>query len=445
MALALSDFYQRLSALAPSPENRRFLLTISGGKDSVALAHLLRQLSLSVDWAHCNFHLRADDSNHDMQFVQELAEQWQVKLFVKEFDTYAEQARRGTSIEMTARDLRYAWFDELSASYDYIITAHHANDNAETLLLNLTRGTGLKGLTGIPLRNGKYIRPLLTYNSAEILHYIHANQLDFCVDKSNFSNDFSRNRIRNEVIPQLTLINANVIDNIVRNIAHLQQQYAFYEREVDRYRQAMVHKEGDRLFIRIERLLQHPDSALLLFELLKPFNFTAPVVAQVRQALCGECGRRFYSSTHTLLKDRNFLIVEAWCEASEPCRRLDHITQLESMGFSVEFYSDVSKICFTRDPQILYVDAKKLQSPIQLRHWQFGDFFYPWGMKGKKKLSDFFVDQKVDRQSKDRVLLLCAAQQIVWVVGYRSDRRFAIDQQTTEYYKITYYGNHTNE
>ncbi len=435
-----SSFYAHLHTLVENLHRKKFLLTISGGKDSVALAHLFYQLQLSFSLAHCNFHLRGEDSNNDMKFVQDLAKKWQIPLYVKEFDTLAEQQKTDKSIEMVARELRYHWFDEIGASFDYIVTAHHANDNAETVLLNLTRGTGLKGMIGIPEINGKYLRPLLPFTVDDILQYVEDEHLSYCIDQTNFSEIFHRNRMRHTVLPALTSINPQIIATFTRNIHHFQQQFNFLQYEIEQYRNRFTEKNDHQFSINIRELTSHPYASLLLYEFLKPYHFSFLVTREIFKALEGESGKTFFSPTHTLVKNRDTLIVQKR-EENQPLNfSFQTIEELTNYGFSVDLQLNNGTVIYGRNPNIIYVDAKKLQSPFQLRNWETGDYFYPFGMRGKKKLSDFFVDQKIDKFSKYQTPLLCSNGEIVWVVGLRADNRFKIDAQTTHYYKIIYHG-----
>ena len=219
------SFYNNLKKLVGLPQDNTFLLAVSGGGDSVVMTHLFHSCGLKFAIAHCNFHLRGDDSDEDMRFVQKLAAEYGVQLFVKEFDTLNIQKESGKSVEMVARDLRYHWFEEVGQDYGFIVTAHHANDNAETLLLNLCRGTGLKGLAGIPARNGRYIRPLLPFPADELHNYATRHNLSFRTDQSNFSEQYQRNKIRLSVLPKLAEINPDLIPTLTRNTDHFRQQY----------------------------------------------------------------------------------------------------------------------------------------------------------------------------------------------------------------------------
>lgn len=434
------SFYNHLTQLVGTPEDCTFLLTVSGGGDSVVMAHLFHSCGLKFAIAHCNFHLRGDDSDEDMRFVQQLAANYGVQLFVKEFDTFSIQKNSGKSVEMVARDLRYQWFEEVGQPFDFLVTAHHANDNAETLLLNLCRGTGLKGLTGIPARNGKYIRPLLPFTSDELRQYAIRHKLAFRTDQTNFSEQYQRNKIRLAVLPKLTEINPDLIRTFSRNADHFRHQYDFYQRQIAAFKQEIVSLHGDEIRISIRKLSENPDKELLLYEFLKEYNFTAATARDIAQRLDGNAGKLFFSDTHCLLKDRDYLIINKKEETTDAEAIVSSWEELEKLGFSVENHEVNGSVPFERDPNVLYVDAAKIAFPLTLRHWREGDAFQPFGMYGTKKLSDLFKDAKSSRFDKQKAWILCCKGEIVWVVGFRSDHRFSLDFDTKQFYKIKYYG-----
>jgi len=434
------SFYNHLTQLVGMPEDCTFLLTVSGGGDSVVMAHLFHSCGLKFAIAHCNFHLRGNDSDEDMRFVQQFAANYGVQLFVKEFDTFSIQKNSGKSVEMVARDLRYQWFEEVGQPFDFIVTAHHANDNAETLLLNLCRGTGLKGLTGIPARNGKYLRPLLPFPADELHRYTTRHHLSFRTDRTNFSEQYQRNKIRLAVLPKLTEINPDLIRTFTRNADHFRQQYDFYQRQIAAFKQEMVSLRGDEIRISIRKLSENPDKELLLYEFLKEYNFTAATARDIAQRLDGNAGKLFFSDTHCLLKDRDYLIINKKEETADAEITVSSWEELEELGFSVESHEVNGSVPFERDLNVLYVDAAKIAFPLTLRHWREGDAFQPFGMYGTKKLSDLFKDAKSSRFDKQKAWIFCCKGEIVWVVGLRSDRRFCLDFDTKQFYKIKYYG-----
>ena len=435
------SFYNNLKKLTGEPESCTFLLAVSGGGDSVAMTHLFKECGLRFAIAHCNFHLRGDDSNEDMWFVQQLAADYGVQLFVKEFETLSIQKNSGKSVEMVARDLRYQWFEEVGQPFDFVATAHHANDNAETLLLNLCRGTGLKGLTGIPAHNGRYIRPLLPFTADELRQYATRHHLPFRTDRTNFSEQYHRNKVRLAVLPKLTEINPDLIHTLSRDTQYFRQQYDFYQRLIATLEQKIVTTDGENVRISIQKLSENPDKELLLYEFLKKYNFTADKTRQLAQRLDGEPGKLFFSETHCLLKDRDFLIIKKKEENTKDNEiTISSWEELEKLGFSVEPHEVNGSVPFERDPNVLYVDAAKISFPLILRNWRTGDTFQPFGMYGTKKLSDLFKDAKSNRFDKQKTWLLCCKEQIVWVVGLRSDQRFCLDFDTKQFFKIKYHG-----
>lgn len=435
-------FRQELEKLAPQPEKFNFLLAVSGGADSSVLAYLFHTCQLKFAIAHCNFHLREKDADLDMALVRQMAENYKVPYFEKEFDTLALQQNSGISIEMMARDLRYNWFKELSPSFDYIVTAHNANDNAETLLLNLCRGTGLKGLTAIPPENGKFIRPLLSFSAEEIRNFAAQNNIAFRNDKTNFEEHYQRNKIRLSVIPKLEEINPNLINTLTRDIQLLRNQYDFYCQQMQKLISEVVKIENEQLFIDKNKLASLSFKELILNEILRDYGFNSSVVKELLSIMDDTVGRRFLSSTHVLVVDRSHLLVSPMQQMESQDIIINNIEDLGTLGFSVEFFGCEHSPAFERNGNCLYADAEKLKFPLHLRHWKEGDSFHPFGMKGSKKLSDFFVDQKIDVLQKQKIRLLLSDSKIVWVVGYRSDDRFKIDKNTKSYYKIKYYESH---
>ena len=434
------QFKQHIVRLVPQAKEKKFLLAVSGGADSSVLAYLFHQCGFPFAIAHCNFHLRGEDSDKDMELVRKKAEQYRVPYFEKEFDTIAFQKQEGLSLEMAARQLRYDWFAQIDKNFDYLVTAHNANDNAETFLLNMCRGTGLKGLTGIPEQSGKLLRPLLPFGSAQIRRFAAQKGIAYRNDASNFSEAFQRNKIRLSVMPKLEELNPELISTFSRNIDLLKRQYVFYQQQMGNILSSMVEKENDTLRISIEKLKECEDSALVLYEILKDYGFNASSVEQILDSLDKTSGKLFYSSCYQVLKDRKYLIINPIESVLAKEKSIGKIEDLNTLGFSVEEHEFGEWPDFEPNPEILYVDAQKLEFPLTLRHWQEGDRFHPFGMKGAKKLSDFFIDQKISLLEKKNIPVLCSGEKIVWLVGYRGDDRFKIDKQTKKYYKIQYHG-----
>ena len=434
------QFRNQLDLLVPQAEQSKFLLTVSGGKDSTALTHLFAACHLNFEIAHCNFHLRGNDSDEDELFVANLAKKFGKKLHVKHFDTFAAQKERGGSIEMVARQLRYDWFNELSPQFDFIVTAHSANDNAETLLLNLCRGTGLKGLTGIPPKNGKIIRPLLAIPSQDILQYLENKHLTYRTDRTNFSDEYQRNKVRLSVLPELMKVNPQILSTLCQNITHFNQQFSFYLNEIQKIKNEVTFTKDDVFYISIEKISPLADAPLLLYEFLKPFGFFPEQCERIYQNISQQSGKIFLSKTHILLKDRGFLIVKRGDENLQNVIICESCEDLAANGFTASLLEKKQFPSLISDPNTIYIDAEKLHFPIEIRGWREGDWFCPFGMSGKQKLSDFFNNNKVNRFKKKQVQLLCADNQIIWIVGMRADNRFRVTENTIHYYKIVYHG-----
>lgn len=431
-------FEQHINELIKTAPSKTFLLTVSGGADSSVLAYLFAHCHLSFAIAHCNFHLRGEESDQDMMFVRKMAKTYGVTYFEKEFNTIEIQEKSGNSIEMVARELRYNWFNEIGADFDYIVTAHHANDNAETILLNLSRGTGLKGLTGIPERNGKILRPLLPFSAQQIRQFAAEKNIAFRNDSSNYSEIFHRNKIRLSVIPKLEEVNPRLIQTLSHNSQLLQRQYQFYQHQLDKIKTDLVQIRNEEIIISLEKLSLLDDKILILNEILRDYGFNEDTVKQIIHSEQGLSGKKFLSPTHILVKDRNKLIINHLGSDIHHSITINSWEELSQYGFQTCQCPINQKPIFENNPNIIYVDETKINFPLILRHWKSGDFFFPFGIKGSKKLSDFFTNQKIDILTKDKIWLLCDGDKIIWVVGHRSDDRFKIDHKTTNYIKIKY-------
>ncbi len=433
-------FKRNIDRLIPQAQEKNYLLAVSGGADSSVLAYLFDYCGLSFAIAHCNFHLRGEDSNRDMELVRKKAKQYGVTYYEKEFDTLNYQRQEGLSLEMAARKLRYDWFAKIGEEFDFVVTAHNANDNVETFLLNMTRGTGLKGLTAIPEQNGKLLRPLLPFSSSEIRSFAAEKGIEYRNDVSNFTEDFHRNKIRLSVIPKLEELNPELISTFTRNIDLLRRQFRFYQSMMSDTVLSLISTVGDTIRVSIPDLKKCTDPVLVLGEILRNYGFSSSLIGQILESTDRISGKRFFSPEYQLVKDRKFLIIKEIDDRQELDIQLGDIADMNTHGFMVEEYDIDNLSGFDPNPNILYVDANKLEFPLVVRHWREGDSFHPFGMKGKKKLSDYFTDHKINLLDKKRIPLLCSGGKIVWLVGLRSDDRFKIDYQTKKYYKITYHG-----
>ncbi len=433
----LSRFQENLSRIVGDPGGFRYLLAVSGGADSCVLAHLFHNAGLDFALAHCNFHLRGEDSDSDMRLVQNMASRWGVRVLMREFDTLALQKGSGKSVEMVARELRYAWFEEVMGDYDFLVTAHQADDAAETLLLNICRGAALRGLASIPEKNGRVVRPLLNFSAREIRDYARQNHIPFAIDRTNSDESILRNRIRSSVIPILKEINPNVLETIARNREILRRQAGFYQNAMDRLKKSLLSERDGCFFINLAGIDRQECPELVLYEILSDFGFDAGTVRELCKTV-RRSGTRHFSPTHELLVNRGELVVRP-CAPDEPVHiNIRSLEELEE-HFTVERHQNHGHITFEKDNRTLYLDEMDLHFPIVLRTWEPGDHFFPLGGGGKQKISDFFTDHKFDMFTKNHTLLLEMNHDIVWIVGHRSDNRYRIDlNKTKNYYKIRY-------
>ena len=396
------------------------ILAVSGGVDSMVMASLFVTSSYKkLAIAHVNFKLRGADSDADEALVRRWAEAFEIPFYVQRFDTQSYAKERGLSVEMAARALRYTWFEQLRQELeaDYIAVAHHANDHAETILLNLTRGTGIRGLCGIPDRRGAIIRPMLHFGRAQIEAYARKRQIPYREDVTNALCDFARNRIRHTVLPELAKINPRVVEQLGEDALHLREAHAILEEALEKKRADWCREEGEALFLQIEKISKEPHAAYWLFELLRPYGFGSGQMDQVMDTLQAQPGRRVFSSTHILYKDRALL-------ALFPREQEGALPKVKTLFFDRSSYS------LQKKSEIAALNADKLQIPLVLRKWREGDRFIPYGMKGFKKVSDFLTDLKLPLWEKERQWVLCSGADIVWVAGRRIDDRYKVDGAT---------------
>ena len=411
---------------------------ISGGADSVALLHILVSLGYKCIAAHCNFNLRGDESFRDEQFTIDFTKRLQVPLCKISFETnkYAQENR--LSVEMAARELRYRWFEELLNTYDAdaVAVAHHRDDSVETLLINLTRGSGLTGLTGIKPKNGNVVRPLLCVSREDIFSYIEENGLEYVTDSSNSSDIYTRNFIRLKVIPLLEEINPSVKASLARTANHLYDASLIYNHSIEEARKVIT--QNNRLSI--SALLSFPAPATILYEMLKPYGFSRTVCESIFTVLEKDSGKIFYSSTHRLLKDRSDLLIDVL--SGEDNRAYLINLEDDNVDLPVELKPEIVVIKesyqIEKDKKFAYFDFDKLSFPLVLRHWQEGDWFVPFGMKGKKKISDYFSDKKFSLFDKEKTWLLCSGQDVIWIVGERTDNRYRIEKTTKRVLKLKF-------
>ncbi len=418
--------------------NTKVLLAISGGIDSVVLAHLCKNAKLQFSMAHCNFNLRGEESDGDENFVVDLADALEVEVFTESFDTKLYASEAGISIQMAARELRYNWFEDLRTAlkYDYVLSAHHANDDLETFLINLIRGTGLEGLTGIKSENNKIIRPLLHFSRKEIGAYALQNSIKWREDSSNSSLKYLRNKIRHQIIPVMEEINPQFLEGFAKTQVHLNESFDLVEDYLGLLYPEIVSETTLGTQLKIEVLNKVPHPRAVLYQLLKSFGFTQ--WEDVVHLLEAQPGKMVFSETHRLIRDREFLILTEKPEnRKEEIYSISEGEEFEMLPIGTFSFHKVERITQT-PPNCIFVAKESLKYPLTLRKWQEGDVFYPFGMKGRKKLSDFFKDKKLSLPEKENTWLLFSEDKIVWVVNHRADARFGITDPSQKIIKITY-------
>jgi tRNA(Ile)-lysidine synthase len=415
--------------------DQKIILAVSGGIDSVVMTHLFTKSAIPFVIAHCNFRLRGKESDEDQSFVEQLAKNLNTKFFTVSFDTLGHSEKEKISIQMAARELRYKWFKKLAIEigYNYIAIAHNRDDVAETMLINLFRGTGLKGLGGIKPIQGIIIRPLLFAARTDIEEFAISEKITYREDSSNSESKYHRNLIRNEIIPLIRKINPSINETLYHEAEIFTSTFQLYKREVDKIKELITLDKTDKWIISISKIRDLQIDAPLLFEMLTPYGFSYSSVISIINSLQAESGRKFYSDKYILLKDRNTLIIkeieknEAGIEYEIP-QHCNHVSLPIAMNLTyMEMTSDFKIPPF---PTNVAFDAEKLIFPLKIRKWKAGDFFIPLGMTGKKKLSDFFIDKKINLFEKERTWLLVSNEQIVWIIGYQINDRYKITAVT---------------
>ena len=399
--------------------NDKVLVTLSGGADSVALLRLLLSMGYTCEAAHCNFHLRDKESDRDEAFVRRLCHESGVLLHIEHFDTTQYAAKKHISIEMAARELRYEWFETLRRQREasVIATAPHKDDSVETVLLNLIRGTGINGLLGIRPRNGNIVRPLLCLSREEIIAYLQYIDQDYVTDSTNLLDEYTRNKIRLNLLPLMKEINPSVKESIIRTTNYLNDAATLYNQSIGEARKRILTPEG----IRIEALLQEPVPEAILFEVLHPLGFNTTQIDNIRQTLDGQPGKIFLGKGWRVIKDRDLLLIEedTTAEKSQPPFRL-----------VMEEYDYTSEFIIPKDKNTACFDADKINKTWEIRKWKPGDVFIPFGMTGKKHVSDYLTDKKFSLSEKEKQWVLCFGEQIAWLIGERTDNRFKVNENT---------------
>ena len=428
----------------PELRSKKLLLAVSGGIDSMVLYDLLIKLQYDLSLAHCNFNLRGDASDKDEALLKSEAKKNQHHLHLINFDTKAYAQKEKTSIQMTARALRYAWFDTIlkEGGYDFLLTAHHADDNIETFMINLSRGTGLEGFTGIPEKTRNIRRPLLPFSKDDIHSYAKDQQINWREDLSNKDNKYLRNKIRNELVPILKEINPSFIHSFNSTINNLKGTKEIVSDSIKQVLESIVEKNEDDsiLSYNINALLKFSDRPSYLYEIFNPYGFQQ--MEDIMKLLSGQSGKQVLSKTHRLVKHREKLLLSQ-VQKKDTTAAVYQVNKTDKLILLNDISIHFKDLALTNFKDLNYswdtahFDKNLLTYPLYVRKWEKGDYFYPIGMKGKKKLSKFFKDEKYSLLQKENIWLLCSGLDVIWVIGKRMDDRYKITDKTIHILKAT--------
>lgn len=422
-------------------KHSRIFVAISGGADSVCLLSMLNTLGYECMALHCNFHLRKDESDRDQRFVENLCRKLNVPIKTRHFDTAEYAKANKISIEMAARELRYAWFEECHKEYSdsVVAIAHHADDNIETFMLNLVRGTGINGLKGMKMKNGYIVRPLLLVSRQDIIGYLAEKKLDYVTDSTNLETIYKRNKIRLELLTLIKTINPSACTAMLNTMEHLSQVYDIYDQSIKESIGRVV--KGNA--IQIRQLKKETSPEAVLYEILNRYNFNPQQIKDIFRDIDGISGKIYYSKTNRLIRNRNELII-AELSDERNCDTLifdffnySAYLPIGIVTYNVEEYH--KDYAIDKNPDYAYLDYERLpEKTIYARRWQKGDKFVPFGMTGRKNVSDFLTDTKVRQDQKDEIFVVCSGNEIVWLIGKRSDNRFRITEKTRKVLKLKF-------
>jgi tRNA(Ile)-lysidine synthase len=429
------QFQQQLAALVSDYNQKKWLIAVSGGLDSMVLLHLMLELKLEIAVSHCNFNLRAQESEKDAMFVDNFCKKNQIPFYLKVFETQHFAKTHQLSTQMAAREMRYTWFENLcqSENFDFVCTAHHLDDQLETFIINLSRGTGLNGLTGIPALQKNICRPMLGFSRLEINNYANEHQILWREDASNQSDYYLRNQIRHHVTPALKNISHDFLSSFEKTLSHLQESQSLIRDAMQNFQEKCVVFDEHQVLIDLYSLKQFQNPNAYLYSFLNPFGFTA--WQDVFQLIHSQTGKMVVSPSHHLLKNRETLVLTLNKKEKKHSYIINQ--KQEELNFPIKLrFSEVSALGES-NANTIFVDSELLEFPLTIRKWESGDTFFPFGMSGSKKVSKYFKDEKMSLHEKKQIWLLCSKNQIVWVIGKRFDRRFQINNLTKTILQIT--------
>lgn len=433
------NFISQKELISP---NDKLIIAVSGGIDSMALLHFMNHyFNNKIMMAHCNFQLRGDESNADEDFVRNYANSLGLEFVTKRFNTISYSRENKMSVQMAARELRYSWFPDLIEEYNYdkILLAHHSGDVVESFFINLIRGSGLNGLRGIKAKAGRYIRPFLNISRDEIVLYQKENDIEYREDSSNRSDKYLRNHLRHHIIPQFKKLRADFEQHLINTIEILDDTGIIFDQHVESLLNKMIRQKENSIHLPIAEIDKLPAKRTYLFEFLKNYGFSGKDIPQILNSFSSIPGKTFNSSSHKLIKDREDLILVPLNEKEreqiyiqEDLNEIEHPLRLQ---FEVLDADEVQS--YKSGKNIAYFDKDKIEYPLILRHWHKGEYFVPFGSEHFKKVSDFFIDQKMDLFAKQNCWILASANKIIWILNRRTDNRFRVTPDTQKVLKIT--------
>jgi tRNA(Ile)-lysidine synthase len=435
---ALHDFINYVKTQELWKEQDHLYLACSGGMDSVVLAHLLKAAGCRFSILHCNFQLRGAESNRDEMFVRTMAQQMGVDIQIKLFDTKLAMQEGKTGLQETARNLRYAWFNEVikadtSSAKKWVLTAHHADDQVETMLINFLRGTGIAGLHGMQEKNGLLVRPLLKERRAALLNYATLNQLEWVEDSSNAEINYTRNFLRQAVVPELEKIFPSLKENMLENAKRLSEVEMVYRKMMDIEIAKLIEKRGNSFAISVNKLSQSNPLDTIMYELFSPFGFTAAQISEIKKLFIAGSGKYINSKAYRVLRNRNWLLIEPINLAEQTIKLVEELDTDLILGDAILSFRKVSaNTKIDTNPSHAFINLKDIKFPLLVRLWKAGDYFYPLGMKKKKKISRFMTDLKLSLTEKENQWVIESDKKIIWVIGRRIDDRFKIDDNNHE-------------
>ncbi len=426
-----SDFITRNKLVA---DNDSLLLAVSGGIDSMVMLSIFRQLNYSISVAHCNFSLRGKESDNDQKFVLEYCSRERIPFFTKTFNTLKFAEENGLSIQMAARELRYSWFEEVRSenNFDSILLGHNWDDVIETFFINLARGTGIKGLTGIKPSNGRLARPLLYASREDIEKYASDNKIDYREDSTNIETKYKRNKIRHKIIPLFNELNPSFLSSMELTIKHLDEAQEVINNNIKIVKDRVFVTRNADISVKINDLLGLEPIDLYIYELFNDFGIGQNGIDELKKLISASPGKQITTKTHTILKDRDELLISKAVENNQNISESLTVDKVQDIkGYQIKVVP-AADIIISKDSNTAYLDYDKIKFPLTIRKWKEGDWFYPLGMKGKKKLSDFFVDLKIPLNRKDSINIFLSDGRILWVAGYRIDNRFCVTDLTRD-------------